>query len=363
MKEVTVQIETTAGNLKSALAALGGIIERRSTIPVLSTVRIGGGTIEATNLDIHAKVALPTIGKTKGKAAIDYHGLAALARLTPADEHVSINDDDGLATVAFNGSEYRLASLPVSDFPDAGKAAGTRSLTGNMGIVAAMRRVMFAISTEEIRYYLNGVAFMQDADGETCVCATDGHRLAYVPIPAAPNGCAGKIVPRQVVAFLAARKAEPVAITFDTDKPAAHFEFDGLSVFAKLIDGTYPDIWRVIPKEPSPRLTVHRDVTLAALRRIAEFSSDRWRGVKLSAAGDTLTLTAGSGERSAKEIVPAELQGEPFECGYNVRYLIEALSRFGGDVTLACSGNIAGEPAALSAVNDSLRVVMMPMRV
>lgn len=362
-----MNIETTAGNLKSALAAIGGIVERRNTIPVLGCVRFANGKLTATDLDIEATVSMPTTGKHKGAAAIDYSRLAALAKHVQPDEAISIKDDDGLATVTFNGSAYSLPSIKASDFPDFNEVTGERTATDNAGLVAAFRRVRFAISTEETRYYLNGVALLEDADGHAFAAATDGHRLAVQPISFMPTGAKGQIIHHRLVSYLCSQKSEPKAVTFQEDKPRALFEYDGLTVSAKLIDGTYPDIWRVVPKDTVPHFTVDRLKLLTVLRRIGAFttsSSIDWRGIKITAETGQIVLSHSNAETTIREAVPAECL-EAFDVGYNIKYLIDALSALTGETVCfqAQKDQIAGSPCTVTSENDPLMVVLMPMMV
>lgn len=364
-----MRLETTAGQLRAALYAMGGIVQKYNTVPVLGAVKFEGGRISGTDLDKEVTVTLPTIGEQVGAAAIDYFGLVALARHVDDGETLTISEDDGLAVVTFNGSEYRMASYPVADYPDFDDPSGAVSRTGNAGLVAAMKRVRFAISTEETRYYLNGVAILDSSEGTALLVATDGHRLAMMPLPAAPDGSNGCIIPVGVVQFLVRMGQEPASCVFDAGRGRASFELAGGSLRAKLIDGKYPDIFRVVPRDPTERFAVDRVAALRVLKRLRSFILGRYRGVKLTGTADGLRLTIGSSDRGAAETVGwagrwIEQAPEAFECGYNVDYLIDAFRALIGDtVTFACCDNLAGSPALLTSDDDALRIVQMPMRV
>lgn len=358
-----MNFETTAGNLKSALSAMKGIVERRNTIPILGTVKMADGKFTATNLDMEVTVSVPATGKPKGEAAIDFFRLSALAKHIPSDEAVSINESDGLAKVKFNGSDYSLPSIPATNFPDFGSIPGERTIADNIGLVAALRRVRFAISTGETRYYLKGVALIEK-DGVAYAAATDGHRLAMLPLAVMPSGAARSIIHHETVAYLCARKGEPKAITFQSEKPRALFEYDGLSLSAKLIDGVFPDIFRVIPTTTTPHLVCDRAALLTVLRRIGAFAHDRWQGVKIAADGQSVKLSSGGLEFSASETITA-IDCKTFEAGYNMSYLIDALSALTGDtITIAAQeGAIAGAPCIISSEGDQLQTILMPMPV
>lgn len=359
-----MKLETTASNLHSAMKCLKGIMERRNTIPILGAVKFSAGKVTGTNLDTEAEIALPTMGRQDGETVIDYFGLAALAGLIDADEHVALTEKDGLAHVAFNGSEYELASYPTTDFPEMIAPEGERWLTGNAGLAAAVKRVKFAVSTEETRYYLNGVAIMKQPDGVVVAAATDGHRLAMAPIDAAPDVAIGKIIPSDLANYITARKGEPKSVIIDSGRPKARFEYEGMTLTAKLVDGTFPDIFRVIPADAKPYFTVARASILPALRRLQAFSTDGARAIKLAGRSGQLTIEAHYGERVGRESVAVEITTEPFEVGYSVRYLIQALEAFASEtVTLSSTDRIAGDPAILTSKDDRLRIVLMPMRV
>lgn len=359
-----MKIQTTAGQLNAALRQMAGIVGRRNTIPVLSTVKFDGGRLIGTSLDIEAAVALPTIGNAEGSAAIDFFGLSALAAHIDAAEPVTVAEEDGVAKVSFNGSVYQMASYPASEFPLFGEIEGVRSATGNLGLVAAMRRIRFAMSTEETRYYLNGVAILNSPDGQPIIAAADGHRLAYMPLDGAPEEAFGAIIWQPTVHLLARQKAEPTAVWFDRDRHRAKFDFPGLTLSAKLIDGAYPDIFRVIPRDARPVFSVDRRRFLAVAKRMRSFSQTR-EGVKLIGKHDCLALELNAfGQRAAEHLDWHGDAPEPFECGYNLGYLISALAELSGDVvTFSADGGLAGAPVILGCEGDPLCIVQMPMRV
>lgn len=365
-----MRLQTTAGQLNAALRQMTGIVGRRVTAPVLSAVKFEGGRLFATDLDNEASVTLATVGNPEGSAAIDFFGLSALAAHIDAAEPVTIVEDGGAAKVSFNGSEYQMASYAASDFPVFGDVDGTRSASGNLGLVAAIRRIGFAMSNEETRYYLNGVAILKTHDGQAVIAATDGHRLAYLPLDGVPDEAFGAIIWKPTVHLLARQKGEPTTVTFDRGRHRIRFEFPGLTLSAKLVDGTYPDIFRVIPTDAKPLFSVDRLRMLTVAKRMRSFSRTR-SGVKLVGRPEHLSLELTSFNEKAVEHV--EWWGgepAPFECGYNIDYLISALTELRGDVVTFSPGpgfsgspDISSSPVIISCGNDPLRIVQMPMRV
>lgn len=360
-----MKMQTTAGQLAAGLRLFRGVIARNYPIPVLGMVRLKDGRLTGTDLDMELSISMPSIGAMDGAAVIDWGSLQDLASCVDKDEELTVTDAEGLATVAFNGSAYRMASLPASDFPDFGVVDGSRTTCGNLGLVAALNRVRHCMSSEETRYYLNGVTVLVDEDGKAILVATDGHRLAIMPIDAAPDGAPGAVIPTNVVNYLCQQKREPDACVFDLEHHRARFEFAGMSLSAKLIDGTFPDVLRVIPKQTKPVFSIDRTSILHVLMRMRAFHRRRHQAVKLTGVDHDLTMTIKDGERDSSERVSlAESAAEPFEVGYNIDYLISALSVLRGDtVTFAVTGQLAGEPAIITSTDDRLRIVQMPMRV
>ncbi|MFC3071504.1 DNA polymerase III subunit beta [Shinella pollutisoli] len=363
-----MRLQTTAGQLRAGLRALQGIVGPHYTAPILSTVKLGGGRLVGASLDARLSVALPSIGAMEGEVAIDHRALRALAASVDRDVVLTIDGSGERAAVTFGGSEYRMPSLAADAFPADPEIEGERAATGNLGLVAAIRRVLFAMSREETRYYLNGVAILVDPDGQALVAATDGHRLATCPLDVAPEGSRGLIVPAPIAGWLSRQGREPEACVFDPGRKRARFELAGMTLSARLIDGTYPDVFRVIPKDARPALVVDRQMLLRALRRIRAFSPYSFKGVRLLAEGGHLTVTmsdAGEG-CAAREAVPLA-EGHAvgaFDAGYNVGYLCSALAALQGDlVTVSAPASPGGSPAVFTAEGDRLRVVQMPMRV
>lgn len=368
-----MKVQTTAGQLRASLRLFRGIVQRRNTIPVLGMVRLANGRMTGTNLDMELSVAVPSIGAMEGAAAIDYFALSLLAGSVDDDEEVTVSEADQLATVKFNGSDYRMSSCAVSDFPEFGAIEGAATETGNLGLVAAMSRVRFAMSTEETRYYLNGIALI-DGKGGPMAVATDGHRMAMMPLPVMPEGAAGAIIHSNTVHWLCAGKREPDRVVFagvDNGRPRARFDFAGATFSAKLIDGTFPDILRVIPRDPRPVFSADRATMLRVLQRMRAFTPGAYHAVKLTGKGADLTLSIvdkNEGREATEKIGLAGDDAKPFEAGYNPDYLISVLASLRGErVTFAVDEGgdnpIAGSPCVITCDDDSLRIVQMPMRV
>ncbi|MBN9255245.1 MULTISPECIES: DNA polymerase III subunit beta [unclassified Mesorhizobium] len=359
-----MRMQASAGQLRAALGAFRGIVQRRNTVPVLGTVKFQDGHLVGTDLDAELSVKIASIGPMAGASAIDLFALSSLAANIDEDEELTISDEDGTATIGFNGSSYRLGSLPVEDFPTFGQPIGPRTMTGNLGLVAAMNRIRFAMSTEETRYYLNGVAILHDSEGKALLVATSGHQLAMMPLDFAPEGSVNAIIPRSIVHYLCQRKMEPEACVFDLERQRARFDFAGQSLATKLIDGKFPDIFRVIPQDAPKLFTADRKALLRRLVRIRSFSEAFFRGVALELAGDVLTLKLKTGDRTATETLAVNGRGGQAEAGFNADYLITILNGLRGEhVTFASPAPFASNPTVITSDGDPLTVLQMPMRV
>lgn len=362
-------IETTGGALRAALRLLGGIVERRSTTPILEAVRFRDGTVTGTDLDTELSVALPVAGD--GDVVLDMRGMARLAAFIPPEEAVRIGDGPDGATLAFNGSAYRMPRFDPAEFPTFPPVEGPVTAMSNLGLVAAMRRIAFAASTEATRYHLNGVALIAGPEGDALAVATNGHMLAMARLPVMPEVGAGTIIPNKVAALLIRAGAEPERATFNAEACRIAIDLPGAKIAAKTIDGTYPDIWRAIPRDPVPVFSLDRVKALAVLKRLRSFVVRSFGIVRLSAGPGArfVSVEWDRGDYGGCEALPVvDAPAVAFECGYNIHDLIAILSRFTGEtVTFAASGSLASNPLASNPAHltagDGLTVVLMPARV
>jgi DNA polymerase-3 subunit beta len=320
-------LERTA--LLKALGHVHRIVERRNTIPILSNVLIEASdrrlVLKATDLDLEATESAPADIAQDGLTTIAAHVLYDIVRKLPEGAQVSLDmtGDTGQLLLRSGRSRFHLQSLPASDFPDLATGELTHRFTlGAADLKRLIDNTQFAISTEETRYYLNGI-FMHTVDvaGATMLraVATDGHRLARVEMPA-PQGAAGMpgvIVPRKAVneiqKLIEDIEAE-VSVELSTAK--ARFRFGDTVLTTKLIDGTFPDYQRVIPVNNDKRLVVEKAPFQAAVDRVSTISSERGRAIKLSIADNKMTLSVNNPDSgSASEEIEVDYDSAPIEPG------------------------------------------------
>jgi DNA polymerase-3 subunit beta len=326
----------------------------------------------ATDMEIEINETVEAQVGGAGAVTAPAHTLYEIVRKLPDGAQVEIEASNAnQITLSSGRSRFKLGCLPVEDFPKMPDGDLNRSFTLSSGDLRALiDRSRFAISTEETRYYLNGIYFHTTKQKNVEVLravATDGHRLARVEMPA-PQGAgtiAGIILPRKTVGEVRKLLDETTGdVEVSLSEAKARFTFDGVVITSKLIDGTFPDYERVIPAGNDKTLEVDTRVFASAVDRVATISSEKSRAVKISLAPGHVTLTANSPEAgSATEELEAKYEGSLLEVGFNARYMLDILQQIEGEgarFTLAD----ATAPAIIQDVSDtSALYVLMPMRV
>ncbi len=372
-----MKITIERSELLRALNHVHSVVERRNTIPILSNVLIetidGGINLTATDMDIAiVEKAIATIN-IEGATTVPVHTIYDIIRKLPDGSQVVFNteEDNDKLVLTSGRSRFSLQTLPSDDFPTmAGGDMPHSFKIGASEIKSIIDRTKFAISTEETRYYLNGIYIHITSDnGVTLLrgAATDGHRLARVEIPApdGSEGIPGIIIPRKAIGEL--RKlidetTDAISISLSTTKIC--FSFDDAILTSKLIDGTFPDYERVIPTANDKSIGFDCRNFAAAVDRVATIATEKTRGVKMQMENNVMTLSVSSQDNgTAREEISIDYDGEAIEAGFNSRYLLDVAQ-------LIESGNAeflmadAASPTIVRDVEDlSALYVLMPMRV
>ncbi|CAH2397923.1 DNA polymerase III subunit beta [Mesorhizobium ventifaucium] len=364
-------------NLLKSLNHVHRVVERRNTIPILSNVLLSaeGATLEmkATDLDLEVTEATPAKVERGGATTVPAHLLYDIVRkLADGAEVMLKTDEDGNAMAVTSGrSSFRLQCLPQSDFPEL--SAGSFSHIFRLDSVALkglIEKTQFAISTEETRYYLNGIYLhTHDADGKLKLrsVATDGHRLARAEIdaPAGSEGMPGIIIPRKTVSELQKLVDDPdIAVTTELSDTKIRFTIGSVVLTSKLIDGTFPDYQRVIPTGNDKKLIIDRQSFAAAVDRVSTISSERGRAVKLSIGEGQVTLAVNNPDSgSATEELAADYSSDAIEIGFNAKYLLDVAAQLTGTEAKFMLAD-AGSPTLIHDMADETTLyVLMPMRV
>ena len=359
-------------SLLRPLGHVQSVVERRNTIPILANVVLraeeGELSLTATDMDMDIATEVGFAVMTSGTTTMSAHLLYDIARKLPDGAEVEIAVNDGHAMVSAGRSSFRLPTLPVEDFP----AISSNELPVNFSLTAADMRDLidatrFAISTEETRYYLNGIYIHKAESGELCAVATDGHRLAMTR-QALPSGAAQMpsiILPRKAVSEL--RK---LLDDFDGDvliglsETRAEFRFGVVRLTSKLIDGTFPDYTRVIPVGNDRIMQVDVSAFSAAVDRVSTIASEKSRSVKMGLRSGVLTLSASNTDASsATEELEVSYDGPEMEIGFNARYLLDIAGQVNSDMVEFALAD-QGSPSLVRAPGDEASLfVLMPMRV
>ena len=358
--------------LLTALGHVQNVVERRNTIPILSNVLMsaddGRLTLVATDLDIEVSETTQASVGTSGQVTAPAHTLYEIARKLPDGAQVSFSIGvDGRLEVDAGRSHFTLPLLPPADFPAMTADGFTHSFAMPAAALARLiDKTKFAISTEETRYYLNGI-YMHASGDKLRTVATDGHRLALAEtdIPAGAEGLPGVIVPRKTVAELR-RLLDSVSgdVAVSVSEAKIKFGLGDAVLTSKLIDGTFPDYDRVIPKNNDKELVLDNSVFAKAVDRVATISAEKSRSVKMSLSEDSLKLAVNNPESGmAHEDLIVDYSAEPLEIGFNAKYLLDVSGQIGGDSLIM---HLA-DPAAPALVKDpddaGALFVLMPLRV
>ena len=358
--------------LLSALGHVQNVVERRNTIPILSNVLMHaeGGKINfvATDLDIEITEASEANIMAPGDVTAPAHTLYDIARKLPDGAEVSLMvGSDGRLDIDAGRSHFTLPLLPAGDFPKmtADDFSHEFKLSG-ADLSRIIDKTKFAISTEETRYYLNGI-YLHATEGKLRTVATDGHRLALaeMPIPAGAEGLPGIIIPRKTVAELR-RLIDGVSgeIELSVSEAKIRFKVGSAILTSKLIDGTFPDYDRVIPKGNDKELVIDNKVFASAVDRVATISAEKSRSIKLTLDKDSLALAVNNPEHgNANEDLAVDYSADPLEIGFNAKYLMDVCSQIEGrDIHIHLS-----DPASPALVKDAedpnALFVLMPLRV
>ena len=364
-----------ATQLKS-LGHVQSVVERRNTIPILSNVLIeasenGAIRLTATDLDLQIVETIAGDVEIPGATTVSAHTLFEIARKMPEGSQVQLNAADGRMAVNAGRARFSLSTLPRDDFPMIAEGELPTSFElPAPSLIQIIDKTRFAISTEETRYYLNGIFLHVTDDGDPMLkaAATDGHRLARVtlPRPAGAEGMPDIIVPRKCVADLRTLLDESGdnAIQIDLSASKVRFTFDSAVLTSKLIDGTFPDYSRVIPTGNDKLLKIDPKSFSEGVDRVATIATEKTRAVKMALDKDKITLSVTSPENgTAAEEVPGSYSDDGFEIGFNARYLLDILGEIEGD-TVELHLADASAPTLIRENDKSPALyVLMPMRV
>jgi DNA polymerase-3 subunit beta len=362
--------------LLKALNHVQSVVERRNTIPILSNVLLSaqGDSLKltATDLDIEISEAASAEVERGGQTTAPANYLYDFVRKLPDGSAVKldVSGDDPRLFISAGKSRLHLPILPAGDFPSMpSDGFETKFEIEPTELGRLVDKTRFAISTEETRYYLNGIYFHTvDADGAKLrAVATDGHRLALAdhPAPKGSQGMPGVIVPRKTINELKRLlddASDMVEIAVSPQK--IRFALGDAVLTSKLIDGSFPEYARVIPKNNAKKLKVDNKAFAEAVDRVATVSAERSRSVRLALDKDKVTLTVNNPDAGvATEDLAADYRDDGLEIGFNAKYLLDVAAQIEGEnasFELADSGS---PTLVRDEADDAALYVLMPLRV
>ena len=350
------------------LQAVIGVVERRQTMPILANVLLsaknGSLAVTATDLEVELVAKGEVTVQQAGDVTVPGRKLLDIVRALPDQAKVSFALEGEKAVIRGGKSRFSLTTLPASDFPAVEEINPLLSFDVEQ---AALKRLVdkthFSMAQQDVRYYLNGM--LLESDGKMLrTVATDGHRLALCEMElATKSGHQQVIVPRKGVLELQRLMGSEGTIAVQVGSNHIRVTIGDIRFTSKLIDGRFPEYGRVIPAAPGRIITADREALRRALQRTSILANEKYRGIRVALKQNMVLLTAHNPEQEeAEEEVEVSYQGEEFEVGFNVNYLLDALAAIEGPevevgLTDANSSCLVRPPGG-----GQSRYVVMPMR-
>ena len=362
-------------SLLGELNLVQGVIEKKSTIPILSNILLEATAehldIVATDLDVTIRCGCPATVANEGMTTLSARRLFEIVRLLPEDAEIqfALLENEWVELKSGN-SEYKIVALPKENFPSIPEAAPTTAQIPGGLLRSMIQRTMFAITQEESRYSLNG-ALLVLQPGEIRMVATDGHRLALVSKSMEIPGVdleVRSLIPRKTLVEIQKLIADQDSISLEFGRDENHLFFGAGSkrLVSRVLAGQFPNYELVIPRENDKHIMAPTKSLGDGIRRAAIMSDDRMKSIGLSFRTGALELTASSAEAGeAREVVPVEFEGDNIKIGFNPLYLLDFLAVCGSDsVTISIKDSeTQGLLRPVGGADLEYRYVVMPMKI
>jgi len=372
-----MKVTVERAELLRSLSHVHRVVERRNTIPILFNVLVRAETaklaFKATDLDLEVIETIAADVGPPGVTTVPAHMFYEIVRKLPEGAQVVLEapGDRAVMTIRAGRSRFSLQTLPESDFPDLAAGDLTHRFTvGATDLKRLIDKTQFAISTEETRYYLNGIYLHTVGSGHSLMLravATDGHRLAQFELaaPAGAEGMPGVIVPRKTVGEVQRLiDSSDAEIAVELSQTKVRFTLGSVVLTSKLIDGTFPDYSRVIPAGNDKRLEVDKHEFEQAVDRVSTVASERGRAVKLALSAGKLVLSVTNPDSgSATEELEVGYDAEPLDIGFNSRYLLDIAAQLDGDTAVLKLADPGSPTLIADKEAKGALYVLMPMRV
>lgn len=365
-----MKIVTTRDNLLKPLQQIGGVVERRQTLPILANVLInatnGKLSITATDLEVEMRTSANCDGDGEIDFTLPARKLLDICKSLPDDANIEFTVENERTIIRSGRSRFTLGVLPATDYPSIEPSISSHQFTVTQKLLKRLiEKTQFAMALQDVRYYLNGL-LLEIGNGMIRAVATDGHRLALSEAECAVEQASEiqVILPRKAVLELA-RLLDDTEEQIAVDVSSNHIRFilGDTSFTSKLIDGKFPDYQRVIPANPDKKVLADRDILKQALTRTSILSNEKYRGIRFQISSGLLQLLAHNPEQEeAEDEMEIDYQGDELVIGFNVGYLIEVLNVIESD-TVKMSLSDSNSSCLIQNVDtDQSRYVIMPMR-
>ncbi len=366
-----MNIKINRDTLLKPLSSVSSIVERRHTLPILSNLLLEAkqDKIVLTATDLEMQISLSVASDVGGELSttISAKKLVDICRSLPENSEINMATTDSRVQVKAGKSRFNLQTLPASDYPVMTKAAGSvTTVTIAQGVLKRLfKQVEFAMAQQDIRYYLNGLLFEISAN-RLNVVGTDGHRLSFTSTELSQNYEKQEIIlPRKTVTELIKLLDESdEEVTVEVGVGQVNFTFGDIRLISKVIDGKFPDYYRVIPVGHKNAFTVDRMTVLLAMQRASILSNEKYRGIRMVLDNNSLRLVSTNSEQEeAEEELEVSYTGDALDIGFNVTYLIDVLNNIAND-SVVFSFADANSSCLVTIPNDSYyKYVVMPMRI
>jgi len=363
-----MKIKLSRDLLLKPLTQVGGVVERRQTLPILSNVLIkiknSELVITATDLEVELKAKIQIEDNTEHEFTLPARKLIDICKALPASANLQIDISNDRATLKSGRSRFTLSTLPAQDFPaiEANVSSEQFSIPGNI-LKRLIEKTQFAMAQQDVRYYLNGM-LLEVKEGKIRTVATDGHRLALSEADYDSALNLDVILPRKAVLELNRILVDSEeSIQIEISGNHAKITTGNISFTTKLIDGKYPDYRGVLPCSTDNKIEANREEMRQALQRASILSNEKYRGIRFKVTTNSLELLAHNPEQEeAEEEIAVEYSGDDLTIGFNVGYLIDVLSVISTDKVHIELGDVNSSCLIYAADNNESRYVVMPMR-
>ncbi|MBM3579346.1 MAG: DNA polymerase III subunit beta [Alphaproteobacteria bacterium] len=366
-----MQFEVTKQSLLKAISNVSGAVERKNTIPVLQNIKIEAQknnygdrvVLSATDMDILVTSAFEADIKTSGVTTVPAQMFFDIVRKIPEGAILLSQESPTILQIKAGKSKYSLPCIDASEFPNLSEGElGEEIEIKSEVLVTMIDKTRFAISSDETRYYLNGLYLHASSQGLRTV-ATDGHRLALAFTDLVLKTPFGVILPKKSVAEICKIVEGASQVKFAISRVKIKLVADQTMIVSKLIDGEFPDYDKVLPKNNSHVAVINKKIFFDAVDRVSTVATDRHRLVKMVVENGKATLQVSTNDGSfAHEEFELNYAGEPIETGFNSRYLLDIISQVDGDELLMRFKD-GSSPALIEAKGMSAVFVIMPVRI